>query len=115
VTLAEVEESIVLTADAKLLKALEDTDFASLLRPLDEVGAAIPGYNTYLFYHPDLDAVVVVLVNSDYSSGKCPKDVPIMKEWPRTVPCELPADRIFEALAEALGKPSPSPPETSSS
>src|SRR5215213_4285844 len=75
----------------------------------------IPGYNTYLFYHPDIDAVVVVLVNSDYSSGKCPKDVPIMKEWPRTVPCELPADRIFEALAEALGKPSPSPPETSSS
>ena len=75
----------------------------------------IPGYNTYLFYHPDLDAVVVVLVNSDYSSGKCPKDVPIMKEWPRTVPCELPADRIFEALTEALGKPSPSPPETSSS
>src|SRR5215217_6946930 len=75
----------------------------------------IPGYNTYLFYHPDLDAVVVVLVNSDISSGKCPKDVPIMKEWPRTIPCELPADTIFEALAEALGKPSPSPPETSSS
>jgi D-alanyl-D-alanine carboxypeptidase len=71
----------------------------------------IPGYNTYLFYHPDLDAVVVVLVNSDISSGKCPKDVPIMKEWPRTIPCELPADTIFEALAEALGKPAPSPPE----
>src|SRR5215203_1535471 len=71
----------------------------------------IPGYNTYLFYHPDLDAVVVVLVNSDISSGKCPKDVPIIKEWPRTIPCELPADTIFEALAEALGKPSPSPPE----
>jgi D-alanyl-D-alanine carboxypeptidase len=32
----------------------------------------IPGYNTYLFYHPDLDAVVVE-VNSDISSGKCPK------------------------------------------
>lgn len=71
----------------------------------------IPGYNTYLFYHPDIDAVVVVLVNSDISSGKCPKDVPIMKEWPRNVSCELPADRIFEALADALGKPSPSPPE----
>jgi len=71
----------------------------------------IPGYNTYLFYHPDLDAVVVVLVNSDISSGKCPKDVPIMKAWPRNASCELPADRIFEALAEALGKPSPSPPE----
>jgi D-alanyl-D-alanine carboxypeptidase len=70
----------------------------------------IPGYNTYLFYNSDLDAVVVE-VNSDISSGKCPKNVPIMKEWPRTIPCELPADRIFEALAEALGKPSPSPPE----
>lgn len=69
-----------------------------------------PGYNTYLFYHPELDAVVVE-VNSDISSGKCPKDVPIMNEWPRAIPCELPADRIFEALAEALGKPSPSPPE----
>jgi len=57
--------------------------------------------------------VVVVLVNSDISSGKCPKGVPIMKEWPRSTSCRLPADRIFEALAEALGKPSPSPPETS--
>jgi D-alanyl-D-alanine carboxypeptidase len=74
----------------------------------------IPGFNTYLFYHPDLDAVVVVEVNSDISSGKCPKGVPIMKEWPRSVPCELPAERIFEALAEALGKPSPSPPESAS-
>jgi D-alanyl-D-alanine carboxypeptidase len=71
----------------------------------------IPGYNTYLFYHPDLDAVVVVEVNSDISSGKCPKDVPTMSEWPRGVPCDSPADRIFRALAEALGKPSPSPPE----
>jgi D-alanyl-D-alanine carboxypeptidase len=70
----------------------------------------IPGYNTYLFYHPDLDAVVVE-VNSDISSDKCPKDVPTMNEWPRAIPCELPADRIFEALAEALGKPAPSPPE----
>jgi predicted nucleic acid-binding protein len=41
VTLAEVEESIVLTADAKLLKAIEGTDFTSLLRPLDEVGALL--------------------------------------------------------------------------
>jgi D-alanyl-D-alanine carboxypeptidase len=73
----------------------------------------IPGYNTYLFYHPDLDAVVVVEVNSDISSGKCPKGVPIMKEWPRAIPCEVPADTIFEALAKALGKPAPSPPETS--
>src|SRR5215203_4646479 len=70
----------------------------------------IPGYNTYLFYHPELDAVVAVEVNSDISSGKCPKTTPTMNEWPRTIPCELPADRIFEALAEALGKPAPSPP-----
>jgi CubicO group peptidase (beta-lactamase class C family) len=70
----------------------------------------IPRYNTYLFYHPELDAVVVMEVNSDTSSGKCPEDVSTMNEWPRAIPCELPADRIFEALAEALGKPSPSPP-----
>jgi D-alanyl-D-alanine carboxypeptidase len=71
----------------------------------------IPGFNTYLFYHPELDAVVAVEVNSDISSGKCPKDVPTMSELPQSVPCELPADRIFEALADALGKPAPSPPE----
>jgi hypothetical protein len=55
--------------------------------------------------------ILLVEVNSDISSGKCPKDEPIMKAWPRNVSCELLADRIFEALAEALGKPSPSPPE----
>jgi D-alanyl-D-alanine carboxypeptidase len=71
----------------------------------------IPGFNTYLFYHPELDAVVAVEVNSDISSGKCPKDVPTLSEWPRGIPCDLPADRIFEALADALGKPAPSPPE----
>ena len=71
----------------------------------------IPGFNTYLFYHPELDAVVVVEVNTDISSGDCPKDDPTLKEFPRNIPCELPADRIFEALAEALGKPAPSPPE----
>jgi len=70
----------------------------------------IPGYNTYLFYHPELDAVVAVEVNSDILSGDCPKDTPTMMEWPRGVPCDLPADRIFRALAEALGKPAPSPP-----
>ena len=71
----------------------------------------IPGFNTYLFYHPELDAVVAVEVNSDISSGDCPKDVPTMTEGPQGVPCELPADRIFGALADALGKPAPSPPE----
>src|SRR5215203_5398916 len=71
----------------------------------------IPGFNTYLLYHPELDAVVAVEVNNDISSGKCPKTTPTMSELPQSVPCELPADRIFEALADALGKPAPSPPE----
>src|SRR5215217_5242819 len=56
----------------------------------------IPGYNTYLFYHPERDAVVVVEVNSDISSGDCPKDTPTLKEFPQNIPCDLPADRIFE-------------------
>jgi D-alanyl-D-alanine carboxypeptidase len=70
----------------------------------------IPGYNTYLFYHPELDAVAAVEVNSDIASGKCPKDTPTLTEVPPNIPCDLPADRIFRALAEALGKPAPSPP-----
>ena len=32
-------------------------------------GGDIPGYNTQLFYHPDLDATVVVEVNSDIGAG----------------------------------------------
>ena len=69
----------------------------------------IPGYNTYLFYHPDLDAVVAVEVNSDISSGDCPEDTPTMKDGPEDIACAEPADRIFRALAEALGKPAPAP------
>jgi D-alanyl-D-alanine carboxypeptidase len=69
----------------------------------------IPGYNTYLFYHPDLDAVVAVEVNSDISSGDCPTDTPTMKDGPQDIACAEPADRIFRALAEALGKPAPAP------
>ena len=65
----------------------------------------LPGYNTYLFYHPDLDAVVAVEVNSDIPSGDCPSDKPTMTDGPRGIPCDDPADRIFRALAEALGKP----------
>jgi D-alanyl-D-alanine carboxypeptidase len=70
----------------------------------------IPGYNTYLFYHPDLDAVAAVEVNSDIYSGDCPKTVPTLMDGPQGIRCDLPADRIFRALAEALGKPAPSPP-----
>jgi len=65
----------------------------------------LPGYNTFIFYHPEIDAVVAVEVNSDIPSGDCPPDKPTMTDGPRGIPCDDPADRIFRALAEALGKP----------
>ena len=60
-------------------------------------------------YHPELDAVVAVEVNSDISSGECPQDTPTVKDGPQDIACAEPADRIFRALAEALGKPAPAP------
>jgi D-alanyl-D-alanine carboxypeptidase len=69
----------------------------------------IPGYNTYLFYHPELDATVVVEVNSDIDSGDCPEAIPTMTDGPQDILCAAPDDRIFRALAEALGKPAPAP------
>ena len=69
-------------------------------------GGYIPGYNTQLFYHPDLDATVVVEVNSVIAAGgNCPADLPTLKDGPKDVPCDVPAPRIFRALTEALGKP----------
>jgi D-alanyl-D-alanine carboxypeptidase len=65
----------------------------------------IPGYNTVLIYHPDLDATVLVEVNSDISAGNCPEDIPTLKDGPKEGPCSQPAPRIYKALAEALGKP----------
>ena len=67
----------------------------------------IPGYNTALYYNPDLDTVLVVEVNSDIFSGDCPEDRPTVKDGPQNIPCDVPAGRIFKALAEALGKPAP--------
>jgi hypothetical protein len=32
-----------------------------------------------------------------------------MKDGPQGFTCAVPADRIFRALAEALGKPAPAP------
>jgi D-alanyl-D-alanine carboxypeptidase len=74
-------------------------------------GGELPGYNTYLYYHPELDAVVAVEVNSDISSGDCPEDRPTMTDGPQSIPCDAPAGRIFRALAEALGKPAPAAPQ----
>jgi D-alanyl-D-alanine carboxypeptidase len=69
----------------------------------------LPGYNTSVYYHPELDATMVVEVNSDIPSGDCPADKPTMTDEPQGIPCADPADRIFRALAEALGKPAPAP------
>jgi D-alanyl-D-alanine carboxypeptidase len=66
----------------------------------------LPGFNTAVYYHPELDATVVVEVNSDIPSGDCPPDNPTMTDAPQeNIPCADPAVRIFGALAEALGQP----------
>ena len=70
-------------------------------------GGEVPGFNTAMAYHPELDATVVVEVNSDIDSGDCPEDVPTLTDGPQGMPCAHPADRIFRALAEALGQPAP--------
>lgn len=70
----------------------------------------ILGYNTSLYYSPKLDAVVVVEVNSDIFSGDCPEDRPTAKGGPQNIPCDVPAGRIFKALAEALGQPASAAP-----
>ena len=67
----------------------------------------IPGYNTALYYNRELDAVLVVETDSDIFSGDCPEGRPTMKDGPQNIPCDVPASRIFRALAEALGKPAP--------
>jgi D-alanyl-D-alanine carboxypeptidase len=67
----------------------------------------IPGYNTALYYNRELDAVLVVETDSDIFSGECPKERPTMKDGAQNIPCDVPASRIFKALAEALGKPAP--------
>ena len=70
-------------------------------------GGVIPGYNTALYYNQELDAVLVVEADSDIFSGDCPEGRPTMKDGPQNIPCDVPASRIFRALAEALGKPAP--------
>ncbi|MGE7384262.1 serine hydrolase [Streptomyces sp. NPDC004126] len=70
----------------------------------------IPGFTATLFYHPGLQATVVVLVNSDIASGACPPRVPTLADNRRDRPCEAPANLINAALADALGKPVPPPP-----
>ena len=65
----------------------------------------LPGFNTTVYYHPELHTTVVVEVNSDISVGDCPPDVPTMTDGPHDIPCTAPASLIFGALAAELGKP----------
>ena len=64
----------------------------------------VPGYNTTLYYNPELKTTVVE-VKSDISSGDCPPDVPTMSDDPHDIACAEPASGIVGALAEELGKP----------
>jgi D-alanyl-D-alanine carboxypeptidase len=75
--------------------------------------AGIPGFNTILFYHPEIDAVIVVEVNTDLFSGDCPSGTPTWPDGPQDIPCQDPDGRIFTALAEALGEPLPPPADLS--
>jgi hypothetical protein len=42
-----------------------------------------------------------------HAKGGCPKERPTMKDGAQNIPCDIPASRIFKALAEALGEPAP--------
>lgn len=64
----------------------------------------VPGYNTTLYYNPELKTTVVE-VKSDISSGDCPPDVPTMSDDPHDIACAEPASGIVGALAEELGNP----------
>ena len=64
-----------------------------------------PGYNTTVYYNAELHATAVVEVNNDVSVGNCPADVPTLPGTPRDVPCSEPAEFIFGALSDELGRP----------
>jgi D-alanyl-D-alanine carboxypeptidase len=62
----------------------------------------LPGFNTALFYDTHSDTSVVVEVNSDIASGKCPES-PTLTDDPRVAVCSAPATRMYVALSTALG------------
>jgi D-alanyl-D-alanine carboxypeptidase len=64
----------------------------------------LPGFNTALYYDTTSDTSVVVLVNSDISSGACTES-PTLTDNQTDVPCSSPATRVFVGLSEALGHP----------
>jgi D-alanyl-D-alanine carboxypeptidase len=70
---------------------------------------SVPGYTTAVYYHPGIDATVVVEANSDIVSGSCPAQ-PTLIDDPITRPCATPADRIMGAVAASLRHPYQLPP-----
>ena len=72
----------------------------------------LPGYNSTLFHDTATDTTVAVQTNSDMASGDCTK-TPLPADNPaKGQPCSnVPAGRVFQAVAEALGHPIEFPPE----
>lgn len=64
----------------------------------------LPGFNTSVFYDTGTDTTVIVEVNSDIASGKCPES-PTLVDDPGEAVCRAPATRMFVALSAALGHP----------
>jgi D-alanyl-D-alanine carboxypeptidase len=64
-----------------------------------------PGYNTTLYYNPQLRATAIVEVNNDVSVGECQTGAAAAADGTQDIPCTEPAEFIFGALSEELGRP----------
>ena len=66
----------------------------------------LPGFNTYVQHYEPEGITLVVMANSDISSGSdCGPDKPTVPSNPGVGPCLTPTSRIAYALADALGYP----------
>src|SRR5262249_53934153 len=67
----------------------------------------LPGYNTTVYYDPDIDTSVVVEATSDIASGACEAKPTLSTDGPdlKQEACADPAQRIFAAVADTLGSP----------
>jgi D-alanyl-D-alanine carboxypeptidase len=71
----------------------------------------LPGFNTFVQHYEPMGITLVVMVNADILSGAdCTADDATVPENPKVGPCQSPASRIADALAEALGYPLVEPP-----
>lgn len=66
----------------------------------------LPGFNTFVQHYEPEGITLVVMVNADILSGAdCTTDDATVPENPKIGPCQSPASRIADALAEAVGYP----------